>query len=538
MDPRSLLLVHLSQENLMLRTLPVMVTVLVVATPVGGQPPNRSEMTALLFLPDGKTAMAACLDDKLHLYDVATGKESTAIDCHKDGVWAVALSADGKYLATAGGDHLVRLWNADPLKEIRSYAGQTKEALSVAFSPDGKRLASGGADGSIRIWDVDSGKMTASWQAHELKVLSLAFSADGKTLTSGGTCTAVVPGFARGAIQSDFVRLWNSETGKELRKHMIRGSVISYSPDGRTLLAAGNYISSRMIDMGVNVRSSGTSVFLAPPHKDLEWAELRGVGSVAAFSPDGRLVAATYGNRLHVNTGNRYRFENEMKHRRIGIWEAATGQEVVQIAEDEASVVAISPDGKKLMVGSGYMRVQFYDLKPEGFNPPAKLEAKELEKLWDDLAGAEPLAAYQAIWTLAAAGEPAVAFLKGKLQPEKAVGEQVPKLLAKLDSEAYAVREAAFRDLKKLGAGVEGDLRKALEGKLSSEARKRVEKLLEPWEKHPASPDELRVARALQALEQIGGAEARATLQRLADPAPGSWLAVQAQLAVQRLEKR
>jgi WD40 repeat protein len=522
----------------MLRTLPLVVTVLVVATPVWGQPPNRSEVTSLLFLPDGKTALAACLDDKLHFYDVATGKERSALECHKDGVWAVTLSPDGKYLATAGGDQRVRLWDAGQLKEIRSYEGQTKEVLAVAFSPDGKLLASGGADGSIRIWDVDSGKMTASWQAHELKVLSVAFAADGQTLTSGGTCTAVVPGFARGAIQADYVRLWSPQTGKEIRRHLLRGSVISYSPDGRALLAAGGYISSRMIDNGVNVRSSGTTVYLAPPHKDVPWAEMRGVGSSAAFSPDGRLVAVTYGTRVHAGTGSRYRYENEMKHRRIGIWEAATGQEVVQIAEDEASVVAISPDGKKLMVGSGYTHVQFYDLKPERWNPPAKLEAKDLEQLWADLAGAEALPAYSAIWTFAAAGEPAVAFLNAKLHPEKAATDQVPKLLAKLDSETYAVREAALRDLKKLGSAVEGDLRKALDGKLSSEARKRVDKLLEPWEKHPASADELRFVRALQVLEQVGSPAARTTLRRLAEGAPGSWITGQCQLAVQRLEKR
>jgi DNA-binding beta-propeller fold protein YncE len=523
------------------RTLPSMVTVLVLATPSWGQPPNRSEVTALLFLPDGKTAIAACLDDKLHVYDTATAKETLAIEAHKDGVWAVALSSDGKLLATAGGDHLVRLWDAGKLKEIRRYEGQTKEVLAVAFSPDGKTLASGGADGSIRTWDVASAKLKSSWQAHELKVLSVVYGADDKTLTSGGTCTAVVPGFARGAIQSDFVRLWNPQTGKELRKHLLRGSSVSYSPDGRTLLAAGNYISSRMIDNGVNVRGSGTSVALGSVLKDLEWAEMRGVGSMAAFSPDGRLVALAYGNRLHVGTSGRYRFENEMKHRRISVWEAATGQEILQIPEEEACEVAISPDGKKLMVGSGYMHVQFFDLKPEGWtygDKAPKLEAKDLERLWGNLSGAEAGPAYLAVWTLAAAGEPAVTFLKEKLQPEKAVGDQVPKLLAKLDSDTYAVRDGAARDLKKLGSAIEGELRVALEGKVSSEVRKRLEKLLEPWEKRPASPEELRVVRALQVLEQVGSVEARAVLRRMADGAPGSWLTVQAQLAVKRLGRR
>ena len=108
----------------------------------------------------------------------------------------------------------------------------------------------------------------------------------------------------------------------------------------------------------------------------------------------------------------------------------------------------------------------------------------------------------------------------------------------KLDSDTYAVREGAFRDLKKLGSTIEGELRKSLDGKLSSEVRKRVEKLLEPWEKRPASPEELRYVRALQVLEQVGGPEARALVARLAEGAPGSWVTQQAQLAVKRLERR
>lgn len=86
-----------------------------------------------------------------------------------------------------------------------------------------------------------------------------------------------------------------------------------------------------------------------------------------------------------------------------------------------------------------------------------------------------------------------VVFLKEKLQPEKPAGGQVNNLLIKLDSEKYAEREAGFRDLKKLGPAIEGELRKALAAdKASPEVRKRVQKLLDDWEKRPASPEELR----------------------------------------------
>src|SRR3954453_8197235 len=99
----------------------------IVAAPAWGAVGYWTEVTAILFLPDGKTAIAACLDEKLHVFDVATGKERTAIDAHKDGIWAATLSPDGKFVATGGGDKVVRLWDTATLKEIRKFEGHTKE---------------------------------------------------------------------------------------------------------------------------------------------------------------------------------------------------------------------------------------------------------------------------------------------------------------------------------------------------------------------------------------------------------------------------
>jgi hypothetical protein len=515
----------------------IALALLVAATPAGGQAFNRSEITALFFLPDGKTAIAACLDDKLHVYDVASGKERLAIDAHKDGVYAAALSADGKFVATGGGDGLIRLWDAQKLKEIRSFEGHKKEVLAVAFSPDGKTLASGGADRSIRTWDVAGGKEKKAWHGHELKVLSVAFSPDGKMLASGGTCTASIPGFVAGAIHADHVRLWDAATGKEIHQHTVRGAVVAFAPDGRSLVAAGTYAHGQQLEMGGTIRNAGTRATLGPVLKDGEWVELKGVGSAAALSPDGRLLALAYGSRLHLG---KLRFENEMKHSRISLWETATGKEILVLPQDGATVVAISPDGKKLAAGFTFTQVQFWDLKPAGWPHAGKtpqLGAKELVKLWSDLAGeAEP--AQQAIWTLAAADEPAVAFLKEKLQPEQPAGDQVRELLGKLDSDKYAVREAAFRDLKKLGPVAEGELRRAAaDKKTSPEVRKRLQKLIDSWEKRPASAEELRQLRAIQVLERIASADARAVLARVAEGAPGAWLTQQAQLALQRLER-
>jgi WD40 repeat protein len=513
--------------------------------PVVAYSEGWGEVTALCFFPDGKTAIAACQDDnKLRIYDVATGKERLTIDAHKNGVWAAAASPDGKFVATGGGDHLVRLWDAVTFKEIRSFAGHTKEVLAIAFSPDGKTLASGGADRTIRTWDIETANQKKLWHGHELKVLSVAFSPDGKTLASGGMCSASIPGFVQGATHADQVRLFDVQTGTEIRKLGQHGSTVFFSPDGRSVAAAGNYVLGIPREGGTASVSRGTKATFGPVLKDGDWMSMKGVGSALAMSPDGRLLALGSGSQLHqARTQGKFGrnwVDDEIEHNRISLWETATGKEIMQLPHSSITVLAISPDGKKLAAGSVAGQVQILDLAPEGWSGKlSKLTAKDMESLWAELAQESPEPAYAAIWTMSAAGKSAVAFLKDKMEPQKSAGNQANELLVKLDSDKYAVREAAFRDLRILGPAIEAELRRAaVDDKTSAEVRKRVAKLLESWEKRPASPEELRQARALQVLERIGDLEARGVLARLAQGAPGAWLTEQAAGALKRVERR
>jgi dipeptidyl aminopeptidase/acylaminoacyl peptidase len=502
------------------------------------------EVTALFFLPDGKTAIAARQDDKIHVYDVATGAERSGIFAHKEGVWAAVLAPDGKHFATGGGDNLVRLWDTATLKPIRTFQGHAKEVLAVAFAPDGKTLASGSGDRTIRTWDVASGKEIKSWHAHELKVLSLAYSPDGKTIASAGSCSVAIPGFVQGGTHADQVRGWDSQTGKELHLPGRPGTTVCFTPDGRGLAAAGYHVTGTALGGGAVTVNRGTSATFGPLGTETPWADMKNCGGTLAMSPDGRLLAVAYGSRLHVVTKpfGKYRGDVETDPGRISLWETATGKEIMHVTQDGVTVAALSPDGKKLAAGVAAGRVVFYDLLPEEWPYKAKgpqLRDKDMVRLWIALSEEPAEPAYVAICMLSAAAQPTIEFLQQKLQPEKAAAVQVGDLLNKLDSEKYAEREAAFRDLKKLGASAEAELRKALaDEKSSAEVRKRLQKLLDGWEKRPASPAELQFARAVQVLERIGDSQARALLARLADGTPGSWQTEQARLALKRLQLR
>src|SRR5205085_9922949 len=81
-------------------------------------------------------------------------EERATFSGHSDTVNAVAVSPDGKLVASGSDDDTVRLWNPGDGKEVLRLKGHSDSVLSVAFSPSGALLASAGADDVIRIWEM------------------------------------------------------------------------------------------------------------------------------------------------------------------------------------------------------------------------------------------------------------------------------------------------------------------------------------------------------------------------------------------------
>jgi hypothetical protein len=115
---------------------------------------------------------------------------------------------------------------------------------------------------------------------------------------------------------------------------------------------------------------------------------------------------------------------------------------------------------------------------------------------------------------------------------------QVAKWLADLDSDEFAVRDKAAKELDRLVELVEPALRKALDGRPSAEVRRQVRRLLDRLQGRVATPQVLRGLRAFEVLEGIGTDEARRLLEALAKKAPAPRLVQQARAALDRLAKR
>lgn len=201
---------------------------------------------------DGKFLATASEDKTVIIWDVAAGKDTQTIKGHTETVNSVSFSPDGKQVVTTSADKTVRVWDIAGAKEVASFkverdvvkdakgkVSKTKELgrefTRAVFTNDGKKIAAGNLDGVIKIYDVEGKKEVQELKAHE-GVWALTLSPDGTKLATGGW--------------DGTIKIWNFADGKELRtikahvnptKSEEGGNVnsISFSPDGQWLASGG-----------------------------------------------------------------------------------------------------------------------------------------------------------------------------------------------------------------------------------------------------------------------------------------------------------
>ncbi len=241
-------------------------------------PPDGFNSAA--FTPGGLTLAARHLvqgGSRVVFLDVATGKEQRGIEWKHDGlpdrgVDQIAFSPDGKILASASPDNIVRLWDVATGKQLPSLGGHEKAVWFVVFSKDGKILATAGDSGAIRLWDVATGKLLRTCREDQGMVESLALSPDGKVLASAS-------GDAGG-----IVRLWDIETGKELLSRKAYVWWVTFSPDGKTLACIAR-------DSTIHLLDAGTLKEIGPITGHTSYV------SRLKFTADGKALFSAGGNR-------------------------------------------------------------------------------------------------------------------------------------------------------------------------------------------------------------------------------------------------
>ncbi len=246
---------------------------------------------------------------------------------HRDLVWSVAWSPDGRLLASGSRDNTIRLWRVADGARLAAWSpptahaqGAYKGVMSVAFSPDGRLLAASGVDAAW-VWSVSDQHLlwTCSVSSSEA-----VFSPDGRWLATRGA----------GSIE-----LWDAQSGRRIAA-MSDPSVglcrLTFSPDATSLASCE--------------RSGSIDLRAVRDGRVIRVLEGNPVGTWRlAFSPDGKLLFCGGTEKTEeVHREDRSRFFGGVRVRRLG-----DGKLLARLPVGENSVqsLAVSADGHWLAAG-------------------------------------------------------------------------------------------------------------------------------------------------------------------------------------------
>jgi WD40 repeat protein len=179
--------------------------VAVLAPPKPAVPRSAAPVRTIAISPDGKMLASAGAERRINLWNLADAGLRASWIGHDAAVWGLAFSPDNLLLASAGSDGAIRFWETATAKPVRVLHVPGADLCGVAFSPDRTLLASSSRDGAVLLWNLAGGKIQRVLRGHAGLVPRLAFSPDSKLLATAGH-------------DDRRVRLWDVATGWQLRE--------------------------------------------------------------------------------------------------------------------------------------------------------------------------------------------------------------------------------------------------------------------------------------------------------------------------------
>ena len=353
---------------------------------------------SLIFTSDGRQVIAARNTRTsrgvfvLSVWEVSTGEETgvlTGGPGHTGAITSLSLNRQSNLLASASLDHSIGLWDPTAAEALRPLSGHRSEVWCVAISPDGRSVASGSKDGDLRIWPASPPPVADTIDGN---FVPLAISADGRSLAASGADGSISI-FGLPGLTSE--RVFNAGPLATMSADLGR---VAFARAGGTvgILELGtmeevtHVASTEELDF-LAISPDGTSLLSQSRLQNMRWWDLRELGSepaatldadLAVFSADGTTLAAFgLGGRIEIWDGTSKTMRNSWTADRsfgfsaalspdgrrlattgglsdseniVSIWDTAKGELIGTCLGHKQSVrsLAFSPDGRTLATAS------------------------------------------------------------------------------------------------------------------------------------------------------------------------------------------
>jgi WD40 repeat protein len=324
---------------------------------------HQSEVLCLAGNERRQLLVSGSLDHTIKVWDIETGEEINSIRTGQSTVGAVAVTPDGRRIASASAnrqfgdrDFTVKIWDVDTGEQIRVLDGHAESVRCLTFTADGRSLLSGSDDKTIRIWDTESGEVRRILHGHEDEVKCLAVSPDTRRVISGSFL---------------MIHVWDFETGAPIRTIEAHNSTVhglAVTPDGKRFLSVcgdvflkhitrdGRRIVHHSMDYCMKAwdLESGSELRMLTGHSS-------SVKGLAIFPDGSKAVTASFDGTVRI-------------------WDLDTYESLMKVEAHESGVarVALADAGHAFTI-AGYCNASI----PEEEGRPRKRALDYRIKMWD-----------------------------------------------------------------------------------------------------------------------------------------------------------